>query len=68
MVLSVTNVSPTIKKFILEEIKMDNAMKIKMQEQRLNKIQSRPDAFKTPGVMRKIERNIRNLKKEKENG
>jgi hypothetical protein len=68
MVLSVTNVSPTIKKFILEEIKMDNAMKIKVQEQRLNKIQSRPDAFKTPGVMRKIERNIRNLKKEKENG
>jgi hypothetical protein len=68
MVLSVTNVSPIIKKFILEEIKMDNAMKIKMQEQRLNKIQSRPDAFKTPGVMRKIERNIRNLKKEKENG
>ena len=47
---------------------MDNAMKIKAQEQRLNKIQSRPDAFKTPGVMRKIERNIRNLKKEKENG
>ena len=47
---------------------MDNAMKIKMQEQRLNKIQSSPDAFKTPGVMRKIERNIRNLKKEKENG
>ena len=47
---------------------MDNAMKIKVQEQRLNKIQSRPAAFKTPGVMRKIERNIRNLKKEKENG
>ena len=47
---------------------MDNAMKIKVQEQRLNKIQSRPDAFKTPRVMRKIERNIRNLKKEKENG
>lgn len=47
---------------------MDNAMKIKVQEQRLNKIQSRPDAFKTPGVVRKIERNIRNLKKEKENG
>ena len=42
---------------------MDKATKIKMQEQRLNKIQSRPDAFKTPGVMRKIERNIRNLKK-----
>lgn len=47
---------------------MDNAMKVKMQEQRLAKIQARPDAFKSPGVMRKIERNIRNLKKEKENG
>lgn len=45
---------------------MDKAMKIKMQEQRLSKIQSRPDAFKTPGVMRKIERNIRNLKKSEE--
>lgn len=42
---------------------MDKAMKIKTQEQRLAKIQSRPDAFKSPGVMRKIERNIRNLKK-----
>ena len=42
---------------------MDNAMKIKMQEQRLAKIQARPDAFKSPGVMRKIERQIRNLKK-----
>lgn len=47
---------------------MDKAMKIKMQEQRLAKIQARPDAFKSPGVMRKIERNIRNLKKENENG
>ena len=42
---------------------MDNIMKIKKQEQRLAKIQARPGAFKTPGVMRKIERNIRNLKK-----
>jgi hypothetical protein len=63
MVLNVINIFPIIKKFILEEIKMDNAMKIKMQEQRLAKIQARPDAFKSPGVMRKIERNIRNLKK-----
>lgn len=63
MVLNVINDFPIIKKFILEEIKMDNAMKIKMQEQRLAKIQARPDAFKSPGVMRKIERNIRNLKK-----
>jgi hypothetical protein len=68
MVLNVINIFPIIKKFILEEIKMDNAMKIKMQEQRLAKIQARPDAFKSPGVMRKIERNIRNLRKEKENG
>lgn len=63
MVLNVINDFPIIKKFILEENKMDNAMKIKMQEQRLAKIQARPDAFKSPGVMRKIERNIRNLKK-----
>ena len=42
---------------------MDKSMKIKMQDQRLAKIQDRPDAFKSPGVMRKIERNIRNLKK-----
>lgn len=47
---------------------MTTAMKIKMQEQRLQKIQSRPDAFKSPGVMRKIERNIRNLRKEKNDG
>ena len=42
---------------------MDNTTKIKMQKQRLAKIQARPDAIKSPGVMRKIERNIRNLKK-----
>ena len=47
---------------------MDKTMKIKIQEQRLAKIQARPDAFKSPGVMRKIERNIRNLKKENEDG
>ena len=63
MVLNIINDFPIIEKFILEEIKMDKAMKIKTQEQRLAKIQSRPDAFKSPGVMRKIERNIRNLKK-----
>ena len=67
MVLSAAN--PRImKRFFLEEDKMDKAMKIKMQEQRLAKIQARPDAFKSPGVMRKIERNIRNLKKENEDG
>ena len=63
MILNVINDFLIIKKFILEEIKMDNITKINMQKQRLAKIQSRPDAFKSPGVMRKIERNIRNLKK-----
>ena len=63
MVLNVINDFLIIKKFILEGNKMDKAMKIKMQERRLAKIQARPDAFKSPGVMRKIERNIRNLKK-----
>lgn len=42
---------------------MDKAMKIQIMEARLNKIKSRPDAFKSPGVMRKIERKIRNEKK-----
>ena len=42
---------------------MDKAMKIQINEARLNKIKARPDAFKSPGVMRKIERKIRNMKK-----
>ena len=54
---------PYRQKIYLGGNKMDNIMKIKQQEQRLAKIQARPDAFKTPGVMRKIERNTRNLKK-----
>lgn len=42
---------------------MTKETKISLLESRLNKIKSRPDAFKTPGSMRKIERKIRNLKK-----
>ena len=42
---------------------MTKEMQISMLENRLNKIKARPDAFKSPGSMRKIERKIRNLKK-----
>lgn len=42
---------------------MTKEMKISILEDRLNKIKARSDAFKSPGVMRKIERQIRNLKK-----
>lgn len=42
---------------------MTKEMKISIMEDRLNKIKARPEAFKSPGVMRKIERQIRNLKK-----
>ena len=42
---------------------MTKEMKIAIMEDRLNKIKTRPDAFKSPGAMRKIERKIRNLKK-----
>lgn len=38
-------------------------MKIDMLKQRYAKIAARPDATKTPGVMRKIKRDIRNLEK-----
>ena len=42
---------------------MTKEMQISMLESRLNKIKARPDAFKSAGSMRKIERKIRNLKK-----
>ena len=42
---------------------MTKEMKISIMEDRQNKIKARPEAFKSPGVMRKIERQIRNLKK-----
>jgi hypothetical protein len=54
---------PIIKRLFLEENEMTKEMKISIMEDRLNKIKTRPDAFKSPGVMRKIERQIRNLKK-----
>lgn len=40
---------------------MSNEKKIEQLTFRLNKIAARPGAFKTPGVMRKIKRQIRNL-------
>ena len=40
---------------------MTKEMKLSMMQMRLNKIVSRPDAYKTPGVMRKIKREIRNM-------
>ena len=40
---------------------MTKKMKLEMAYMRLNKIASRPDAYKTPGVMRKIKREIRNM-------
>ena len=43
---------------------MTKEMKLEMAYMRLNKIESRPDAHKTPGVMRKIKREIRNMEKE----
>ena len=45
---------------------MTKEMQISMLESRLNKIKARPDAFKSLGSMRKIERKIRNLKKSEE--
>ena len=54
---------PIIKRLFLEENEMTKEMKISIMEDRLNKIKARPDAFKSPGCMRKIERKIRNLKK-----
>lgn len=63
MVLNVINDFLIIKKFILEVSNMIKEMQISMLESRLNKIKARPDAFKSPGSMRKIERKIRNLKK-----
>lgn len=42
---------------------MTKEMKLSMMQMRLSKIASRPDAHKTPGVMRKIKRDIRNLEK-----
>ena len=43
---------------------MTKEMKLEMAYARLNKIASRQDAYKTPGVMRKIKREIRNMEKE----
>ena len=43
---------------------MTKEMKLEMAYARLNKIASRTDAHKTPGVMRKIKREIRNMEKE----
>ena len=43
---------------------MTKEMQIAILEQRYNKISARPGAFKSPGVMRKIARQIRNLKNE----
>ena len=47
---------------------MTNEMKLDTLKIRLNKIASRPDSHKTPGVMRKIKRDIRNLEKNKTAG
>ena len=44
---------------------MTKEIKLEMAYMRLNRIASRPDAHKTPGVMRKIKREIRNMEKEK---
>ena len=63
MAPSVAESFPIIKRLFLEENEMTKEMKISIMEDRLNKIKARPDAFKSPGVMRKIERQIRNLKK-----
>jgi len=66
MVLSAAESFPIIKRLSLEVSNMTKEMKISILEDRLNKIKARPDAFKSPGSMRKIERKIRNLKKSEE--
>lgn len=38
-------------------------MKLQMLKTRRAKIAARPDAFKTPGVIRRLDREIRNLEK-----
>ena len=61
MILNVINDFLIIKKFILEVSNMTKEMQISMLESRLNKIKARPDAFQSPGSMRKTQRKIRNL-------
>ena len=46
---------------------MTKEMQISILESRLNKIKARPDAFKSPGSMKKIERKLEILKRAESN-